>query len=154
MGCDIHLYVEKRVRRRWIPVNPPKDSSYGEFVDVEPTGMELLMTGLDEEVSPATISDWWVGRSYEAFGKLAGVRGGPELWPVSGIPEDASPRVRAMFDSWGVDAHTPSSVLLSDLTAPKVVPGLIANLRAYLSKWAVENGLTTEDVRIVFWFDN
>lgn len=61
--------------------------------------------------------DW---RSYGRFGFLADVRNYSDVDPITeprGFPADASPEVRADYDGWGVDAHTPSWLTLEELSA-------------------------------------
>jgi len=77
MGCDIHMYVEKK--------------------NLESGGWEFAPAG---EESPGTRSygdtlycDWYSGRNYELFAILAGVRNSSGLTPISeprGLPDNVS----------------------------------------------------------------
>lgn len=94
MGCDIHGFVELDKR------------GHG-----------------DDERS------WWVaagnlfgfvGRSYDSFGCLFGVRNYANFDPVApdrGIPEHASRTVEEDYESWGVDAHSASFLTFEEMLA-------------------------------------
>lgn len=62
MGCDIHLYFEKKVRGKWVPFTDIPESEYPD------------------------------GRSYDVFALLAGVRGyyPKNYFGGRGLPEDTS----------------------------------------------------------------
>jgi hypothetical protein len=62
MGCDIHLYFEKKVRGKWVPFTDIPEKEYPD------------------------------GRSYDVFALLAGVRGyyPKNYFGGRGIPEDTS----------------------------------------------------------------
>lgn len=91
MGCDIHGYVEvdKRHNR--------DDESWW-----KPAGNLFA----------------FVGRSYDSFGCLFGVRNYSRFDPVApdrGIPEDASREAREDYESWGVDAHSASYLTFEEI---------------------------------------
>ena len=85
MGCDIHMYIEE-----WDTTNK-KWSILAE--------------------------DSYTGRDYDFFGIIAGVRGrrSPQLFEVKGFPDDASPEVKAEYDAWVGDSHTPSYILREEI---------------------------------------
>lgn len=88
MGCDIHSRAE-----RWTA-----EGGWKAVDDFEPF----------EE------------RCYALFGWLAGVRNYsdlPILAPPRGIPDDASPGVRAAYEDWDVDAHSASWLSVQELLA-------------------------------------
>lgn len=101
MGCDIHVYVERKYKGAWVPVNPepmPKhlqlDYSihhWGRYVDENPLE-DLADAMLDfEERIPSSAQPWSFGRNYPAFAQLAGVRGDEGIMQdPRGVPEDAS----------------------------------------------------------------
>ena len=62
MGCDIHLYIEKKVRGKWVPFKEIPQNDYPD------------------------------DRCYDVFALLAGVRGrfDKTYFPDRGIPEDTS----------------------------------------------------------------
>lgn len=98
MGCDIHLYIEKKIGGKWIPAQG--------FVQT------------DEDRIDVPYHDRFNDRDYELFGFLAGVRS-PENqhFEPKGFPKDASKEVRTRFEVWGCDAHTPSYLTLEELKA-------------------------------------
>lgn len=101
-----------------------------------------------------------LGRDYELFGLMAGVRG--DLDPVSqpkGLPEDASLLTKMDSDKWDSDGHTHSWLSSNELAL------VIEQLKAQpgRDKWALQREFgyvfgdypqERDDVRIVFWFDN
>lgn len=87
MGCDIHAFAERR-------------NAAGKFEQVRLKFFDF--------------------RSYGIFAFLAGVRNYSDVTPISeprGLPEDAGEAVRAAFEYWGCDAHTPSWLTLEELLA-------------------------------------
>jgi hypothetical protein len=90
MGCDIHLYGEKRNQDgTW------EHTSDGDDLD-----------------APMNY------RSYGIFGFLAGVRNYSAVTPISrqrGLPDDTSAFVRSAFTSWRFDAHSPSWMSMDEL---------------------------------------
>jgi len=113
MGCDIHLYVEKRVAKgNWVPVDkwiPDKDSE-------EKGG---LMVPYDK--------CYYFDRNYNLFAILADVRNGRGFAgtdtgegfnPISvarGLPSDVSTKIQREFYHWGNDAHSVSFHTVKDL---------------------------------------
>jgi hypothetical protein len=99
MGCDIHVYVEKRVDGQWRAAD--------KYSDEDGIGPDV---SYDDRV--------YVGRNYRLFSVLAGVRK-HDMLPVIAeprdLPEDVSPEVRAASDSWGVDGHSHSWLTLREL---------------------------------------
>lgn len=127
------------------------------FVEVKHKGKWLLYNHPD------------VGRNYDLFEKMAGVRGDVKnaISPPKGLPEDVSEATQLYYDYEEPDAHSESFLTLLEI-------GLLA-------KWYGEqgygnygfdsefgylfgNGFTDmdeltnpppiEDIRFVFWFDN
>jgi hypothetical protein len=99
MGCDIHLYVEKKRNGKWVPAQG--------FMDV---GNEDGL--LDVPYPDKQLDD----RDYLLFGFIAGVRDDTnQHFEPKGFPKDASKEVKAVFKSWGTDAHTPSYLTLEEL---------------------------------------
>lgn len=91
MGCDIHGYVETDVRH------------YEED---------------DRWWKPAGHLFPFVGRSYDSFGCLFGVRNYSQFEPIApnrGIPGDASRTVTDEYESWGPDAHSETYVTYEEL---------------------------------------
>lgn len=145
MGCDIHVYVERKVNGKWESADKWDD----EEPDYVPYEVRL-----------------YEGRDYELFGMISkGVRrdftNGLE---AKGLPEDLSRKVRAAFEAWGPDAHPESFISPSELkqlasmtlTDPEFAvvneEGYYFNLFMRLHDKLIDLG--GEDQRMVFWFDN
>lgn len=99
MGCDIHLYVEKRVDGVWVSVD--------KWSDPHGSGMDVV----DED-------SFYSNRNYEVFAILAGVRNSDGYVPICeprGFPGDASPEVVCRWASHG--EHTPGWLTLAELLA-------------------------------------
>jgi len=117
MGCDIHLYVERLHKGRWVPVNPPGGASprkadgspdysaedywdnWARWLEPESEVEQLANTGKEfEDITPSAGNAWAFGRDYRAFGQLAGVRGpGPIFLERRGLPDDISPQLIEVF---------------------------------------------------------
>lgn len=146
MGCDIHLFAERRDGGIWVPLHPISSASWQE--------------------DSARMRDLDPGRDYCLFGVLAGVRreAGPE-GPLAtpGIPDDASEEYRNIVDWWSIDGHSHSHATLSTLLAHDWTTVTDdwpwankdwTDLLADLAGQAKTAELTTDDVRLVFFFDN
>jgi len=113
---------------------------------------------------------WWVnrgdpeiGRNYQLFSILAGVRG--SYRPISeprGLPEDkreeCSDAFKAWLAEWGGDAHDASWVTLRELKDYLNAVGTCGDcglfeLAAYMQREVAER-YTDKDVRLCFFFDN
>lgn len=143
MGCDIHIFLErKNNKNRWV------DSMiYGN--DVYEEGLKPL-------------SDY--RRDYTLFATLAGVRGDNPIERPKGIPEDCSPEYRKLCEDWGDDGHSHSYFTLRELidAAPNYseyrkqsLDGFILHLKniiKMLDIWV--NKEEMEKYRVCFFFDN
>lgn len=109
-------------------------------------------------------------RNYSLFAILADVRNGykPSFNPIcdpKGLPYNISQEIATRFKCWGLDAHTPSWLTVSELDTYdweqtidwddgthkyKEVSGLFYNNVMPMLRALGE----PENVRIVFWFDN
>lgn len=122
MGCDIHLYVEKRVDGRWIPA----DEWYEEEEDVyddagEETGRKRMRPVID------WTARFYTGRNYSLFAILANVRNGRGfagcdigdgfnvISEPRGLPEDVCDQIKAESDNWGCDGHSHSWLTVCEL---------------------------------------
>lgn len=108
MGCDIHLYVEKRgedgtwvAADKWVK-NPEYES--------------------DPEYESEYVVDWkdllYSDRNYSLFAVLAGVRNSYGIDPIyepRGLPTDVTELVKAKSDRWGIDGHSHSYLTLAEL---------------------------------------
>jgi len=159
MGCDIHMYVEKKDK------NGIWDLCHGEnYSYLEPFNGYC-----------------YGGRNYTLFGALAEVRRKvPDALKPKGFPEDASEDVLKEFKSWEGDAHTPSYLTLKDAlpifnkygSPHEQVHSLFEDYlnptKEELELFYIQYGYSftyglwfgdvnekeIEDYRIVLWFDN
>jgi hypothetical protein len=109
MGCDIHLYVERLLKDKWVPVTPPgpgrdveigyDNKEYFRLWDRSlkyypgPSDVQRLseMNKSFEDIYPEISYPWGYGRDYHSFSMLAGVRGHEgQFEEPRGIPEDVS----------------------------------------------------------------
>ena len=96
-----------------------------------------------------------VGRYYELFGKLAGVRS--TIKPIvapRGFPQDASLITKMENDYWGVDGHTHSWLTEKELDKIKQWLGEDGQTMEQVFGWELFPHYEVEDKRLVFWFDN
>jgi len=102
MGCDIHVYIEKRVDNQF-----PWDTDEGHVVETEIYGEGETYQWL-QQVSAT-------GRDYNLFGYLAGVRRVPDgaLEP-RGVPSCVSKPIAEEYGRQGSDAHSASYLYLEE----------------------------------------
>ena len=94
MGCDIHIYIEKRVN--------------GDKWQTHP-GHTLIHKGTEDEQIGSVDA---TGRDYTLFAALAGVRGsGPA--PL-GLPDDISQTIERAIARYGNDGHSHSYISLDN----------------------------------------
>lgn len=101
MGCDIHLYVEK------------KNIETGKWVNAD----EWNVSNYDDEYCYVT-NPIYDGRNYELFAILADVRNRMNIIPICqrrGMPYDASKEVISENEHWRGDAHSHSWLTLKEL---------------------------------------
>lgn len=110
MGCDIHLYVEKRVDGNWRTADKWSDDKYEEG---------------RKEV--AYDDRFYSGRNYDLFSILAnvrngrgfaGVKTGEGFVPISeprGVPDDACEEYKREAELWGCDGHSHSYLTLQEI---------------------------------------
>jgi hypothetical protein len=104
MGCDIHIFAERR---------KAADS------DWQPVFNHFTLDRFDQEYYKKDKGDkpfdW---RSYSMFAFLAGVRNYDRCDPISepkGLPSDVSQYVRDDYKKWDGDAHSDSYLTLKEL---------------------------------------
>lgn len=96
MGCNIHLYKERKINSKWVTADNWVDK-YDEGLDVP----------YDNQFNC---------RDYDLFGFLVGVcRDNSFSLIPSGIPDDVTENVKACYERWEGDAHSASSITLESL---------------------------------------
>ena len=99
MGCDIHLFPEYKVDNGTWQAHP------NIIVKIENEGTDHEYTYINY--------DEGIGRNYELFADMAGVRGdGPE---PKGIPYGVSSIIKKVIEQWKGDAHSHSYMPLNEL---------------------------------------
>lgn len=135
MGCDITCVTQRRIDSRWIDAGP--------------------RYGLRGE------------REYEVFAMLAGVRGhGEPIAPPRGLPSGFEVDARGQRVQFARDdhehwmgEHSFSWLTLSELFDRDETEGIPTSkfrgdFFTELVQWARDNGIESEDVRIVFGFNS
>ncbi len=145
MGCDIHLYNEKKVNGKWITA----DANWGiQYPEEDPT-------------PDVPYEERYSGRDYDLFGYLANVRKDSEYAiDPRGLPEDVCLLVKTRSDQWDCDGHSHSYLTFTELQElathllldpPPDSHWTMRSLQEIMGHFA---GMDGEDHRIVFWFDN
>lgn len=131
MGCDIHIYAEKRVDGKWVTADKWEPSEYDDG---------SMCVPFDEQLCP--------GRNYQLFAILADVRNGygfggvdtgDALVPIDalrGLPDDVSTEVKTESDGWGGDGHSHSFFTVQELLEYDWTQ--IATLRGWVTAKAYE----------------
>lgn len=146
MGCDIHLYVEKRTKTGTDEYDDPdiwehvpgcrwhESRAYRERVNAGCVQRGREPAYSEEELAKgSTLPCFDPGRNYDLFAMFANVRNGhgfagcdtgdgfvPILGrenPQRGIPNDASDFVKARAFDWGEDGHSHSALTVAELKA-------------------------------------
>lgn len=81
------------------------------------TMIEIKLSGSDQWVCYGDL-DYEIGRHYELFAALAGVRNDYGIKPISkprGIPDDACKEYKSLVENWDLDGHSHSWVTVEDL---------------------------------------
>lgn len=158
MGCDIHLFAEVRREGKW------------KFVSKAPSG------SVDPDPIPDYGDQFYSGRNYELFALLANVRNyNDSVKPLSeprGVPIDISSPMAKAIESWSGDGHSHSHFTLNELMTFAYGENWIVDrnrnkLSEILSRsqqfsetldklceFLTQPGMTPDDIRIVFFFDN
>jgi hypothetical protein len=98
MGCDIHLYVEKREGDNWVSADTWEQDEGGFFVPYK--------------------KQYYLDRNYSLFSILANVRNDHGFIPISepkGLPKDASREVETLSKGYYPDCHSFSWFTLREL---------------------------------------
>lgn len=113
MGCDIHMFVERKIDGTWTSA---LERTRNEYYDRYP-----------EEEREWQLPDFYDGRSYDLFSILANVRNGygfagvptgEGFRPIAmprGLPADVSPEVKEESDRWNGDGHSHSYFTVAEL---------------------------------------
>lgn len=120
MGCDIHIWAERKTR----------------------SGYEAI-TGVKFEDGAAPFA--W--RSYGMFGFIADVRNYSDVPPIAarrGWPDDASRRAQEEFDNWCGDGHSPSWVGVDELAAFDYDQPVEDRRVTRQTAWGLDGGCTSE----------
>lgn len=99
MGCDIHMFVEKRINEKWECIDTIVEDEYGN-----------LDVPYDKRI--------YHERNYSFFALLANVRNDACVKPISeprGLPDDVSEIVKKVSNYWGCDGHSHSYYTLEEL---------------------------------------
>lgn len=155
MGCDIKTYMEYRKPTNsgpiWTDCNEYKPNPYYNPND-EPS--------VPKSYKKYTIAD---SRNYNLFAVLANVRNYNGIKPLAnpkGIPKDSCSEIIEGYESFKLDAHSASyytlTELLNALPEYPILSNLVILLKETYDKVFPKNAplITTNDIRIVFWFDN
>lgn len=153
MGCDIHCFIEVKKLGAWENLNTFE---------------------YKEETSDFYLKEMPMGRDYELFGVLAGVRDRsyPIIAGLRGFPADASQELKYVYDFWNPYGHSCSWLTMAEVHKAmkdkekyprerneysfypigkklkkfyKKVKSIVAEEQGYFHP---------EDTRVVFWFDN
>lgn len=107
MGCDIHLFTERKRsinnKSKWVNVDHWKINPYH---------------GIDKSEPRLNLVELYGGRNYPLFGMLAGVRNyneNPVMSQPKGLPKDCSLIVKNESDIWGSDGHSHSFFTLEEI---------------------------------------
>lgn len=121
MGCDIHLFVEKKIAGKWQAVKGVNELEVQYIEGIRKGGeLEEYWTRRLQELQEGTFDYLFDGRHYLLFEVLAGVRAKHDLVPISepkGLPEDGSPEALASSQEWGMDGHSHSWLTAAELNA-------------------------------------
>jgi hypothetical protein len=162
MGCDIHVYLEKYTSvnevNKWVNVD---------YWQINPN------FGHYENEPEYELVSFFIGRNYELFGILAGVRSSED--PIAdprGLPEDVTDVTRREYDKWAGDVHTPTYYTLKELKDylfynsdnEEITETLKRFIEPMDRRFKDEFWIGVDDekrytikengFRVVFWFDN
>jgi hypothetical protein len=105
MGCDIHLFSEKKKS-----VNGEDKWVNADYWSINP------YFGEDDSEAELELVSIYSDRNYDLFNILAEVRGsGPSISQPRGLPNDVSSIVKKESDRWDGDGHSHSYFTLAEL---------------------------------------
>ncbi len=147
MGCDIHLYKEKKEGDVWVTADT------GWAIDDD-----------NPDVPDIPWSHNRINRNYDLFGLLADhVRAHFSYsFRVRGLPDDVCSLVAAQSAQWEGDGHSHSHLTLTELR--QVAVTLLLMDDPDIAEWQLQgisriislfpDNADGDTHRIVFWFDN
>lgn len=129
MGCDIHLYMEKKTDNGWERVRYIHDLYFRSYWQFAQLGM--------------------TGRAY----------GTEPLFELKGLPQNLSEFVQRELDEYGGDGHSPSYLTLQEMgeklasnkDAGPQIWEIFEEMQSLFKKHKLED---KKDFRLVYWFDN
>ena len=170
MGCDIHIVVMRKHKGNWVTVDPPPpidpEPTYGDPSDETNWGRYMEVNEIEELAAsllpfedriPSDIHEWNFWRDYEAFGNVAGVRGGAALSSPKGWPPDSPDSYDDAYRDW---CHSPTWFAADEWAELcKKHPQFEddprwCGLRDAMLKIASDYNINPADVRMVICFDN
>lgn len=134
MGCDIHFYIEKKVKNKWVCTD--KIIPNIDYDEDDPHDLDYELCSK------------YIGRSYSLFGILADVRNYDfnYISLPKGLPNDVSKEIKEWSDRWGNDGHSHSWFTLKELldfnwTQTNTMSGIL-NIVEFdkWNKWDRKNG--------------
>lgn len=151
MGCDIHIFYEKKVDGKWVEAEDVRAVSEYDYGD--PFGITEYMP-----------FDW---RQYSMFAWLcSGVRdycGNPSISRERGLPDDISESAKKSYEDWACDAHSASFLSVDEISS-YIFDGYLLNREGEMVTAkelfgddffaSIEELKRSDCERIVFWFDN
>jgi hypothetical protein len=141
MGCDIHLFVERKTDGGWVHVPSPPNWGNDELA-------------LVDRPLKSWERDWFHDRNYTLFTWLADVRrdtdGMPALAPPRGTPPKLSRAVRHQRDRWNGDGHSHSWFTVAELQAG--LSGLTTEEKGRMPAGVYESWKTSGDDYPSSWY--
>jgi len=165
MGADIHMVLEKfwPDTGEWVGVNA--------FPYVQASVYGSPPTPYTPGVYSGAVHWDAVSRNYTLFAELANVRGDGDGRDPVGLPDDASSLTRMMSESWGVDGHSHTWMLMdealpifirtgqfgdpSKAVVDAMTDGLSVATEQFMHYfWSLDYEEDLKDFRLCMWFDN
>lgn len=159
MGCDIHIYRERRINGNW------------------ETDTDVEISNIEEDYKSYESGCGWFNRNYHVFAAFSNVRSYDNL-PVSppaenrDFPDDVTDINAACKAQWDSDGHSHGWLSLGELKylQEQYENAMVThsdnsdkwgNIAEYIGQYIKQitkegyfDGLPDEDCRIVFFYDN
>lgn len=178
MGCDIHIFVERKEGNKWVVVKGinPLIEFYQNLMQ-KPLYSRNKQYYLEQlkyvrTYKPKVYENWiYSDRNYQLFAILANVRNNFNIIPIDyprGLPKDISNVVFEEYKSYGISTHSASYFTLRELlefdwdgnyykedeqvlSYRDIAGEFLENIEKYIKD---SNITDLDSVRIVFWFDS